>query len=49
MIFDNEEQRKLLLQIIESTNVHGLYQAAKEAVLLLDNLLKAVNEAEVKK
>jgi hypothetical protein len=47
MILDNEEQRKLLLQIITSTNINGFYQVAKEAILLLDNLIESVNNAEI--
>jgi len=48
MVLNSEEQRELLLQIIQSTNINGTYNQAKEAVKMLDQLFDNVKNAEIK-
>ena len=49
MILDNEEQRSLLLLIIQSTHVQGIYNEAKKAVQQLEELAINVEDADIKK
>jgi len=48
MVLDNEEQRKLLLQITNSTGINGNYAQAKQTIILLDKLVADITNAEIK-
>ena len=47
MQLDNEEQRKLLLQIINCVPINGTYPQAKQTVELIDKLIQDIQKAEI--
>lgn len=47
MKLDNEDQRKLLLQIVSSTNIQGTFQQVKEATKTVGKLIDDIEKAEV--
>jgi len=49
MILDNQQQKNLLINIIRNTQLHGSYRDLKNDIVLLDNLLQAVQNAEIAK
>jgi len=48
MILDNQQQKNLLINIIRNTQLQGRYRDLKNDIVLLDNLLQAVQNAEIK-
>jgi len=48
MILDNQQQKNLLINIIRNTQLQGRYRDLKNDIILLDNLLQAVQNAEIK-
>ena len=48
MILDNKQQKNLLINIIRNTQLQGRYRDLKNDIEILDNLLQAVQNAEVK-
>ena len=49
MILDNQQQKNLLINIIRNTQLRGSYRDLKNDIILLDNLLQAVQNAEIAK
>ena len=47
MKLDSEEQRKLLLEIIDSVPMQGDYAGLKKAMVAVDGLISAVQTAEI--
>ena len=48
MLLDNQKQKELLINIIKATNIGGNYQETKQTIQVLDELLEAVEKAEIK-
>ena len=48
MLLDSQKQKELLINIIKATNIGGNYQETKQTIQVLDELLEAVERAEVK-
>ena len=48
MILDNQQQKNLLINIIRNTRLQGRYRDLKNDIILLDNLLQAVQNVEIK-
>lgn len=48
MVLDSENQRGLLLQLINAAPIEGNYSQAKHTVNLLDDLVKSINNANIK-
>ena len=48
MILDNQQQKNLLINIIRNTQLQGRYRDLKNDIILLDNLLQAIQNAEIK-
>lgn len=48
MTLDNKNQKELLLNIIQAFVLHGDYQQIKQALSIIDALLAAVANADVK-
>lgn len=48
MILDNREQKELLMQIIQSVPISGDYISVSAVIHKIDDLYKAINEAEIK-
>ena len=48
MILDNQQQKNLLINIIRNTQLQGRYRDLKNDIILLDDLLKAIQNAEIK-
>jgi|GEM_PF-4908852 len=49
MILDNQQQKNLLINIIRNTQLRGSYRDLKNDIILLDNLLQAIQNAEIAK
>ena len=49
MILDNQQQKNLLINIIRNTQLQGSYRDLKNDIILLDNLLQAVQNAKLEK
>jgi len=49
MILDNQQQKELLVNVINAVPMNGTYQQIRETVSMVDELLKAVMEAEIQK
>ncbi len=47
MILDNQQQKNLLINIIRNTQLRGSYRDLKNDIILLDNLLQAVQNAKL--
>lgn len=47
MILDSEEQRRELLEIINSVPIQGDYKGLKQALVKIDSLVEAIATAEV--
>lgn len=48
MKLDNNEQRDLLITIIQNTPISGSYPMVSDTVKKIDRLLKSISEAEIK-
>jgi len=49
MVLDNQQQKNLLINIIRNTQLQGRYRDLKNDIILLDNLLQAIQNAEIAK
>lgn len=47
MKLDNEDQRKLLIQIVSNTQLTGNFTQMKQSVPIIENLISAIKDAEI--
>lgn len=48
MVLDNAQQKDLLLNIINALPMNNNYQQIKQMIVVIDELVKSISEAEVK-